>query len=171
MDIKKILALTVIFLALFGCMSVASAGLFDFFGGESTQTYTFDGFTLDIPESAEVSMKNLTRTTAAGYIENYHYTVTMENGDNINVSSAKGNGVVSSVDEYVANMVTGGASNLGTYGDWAIIKTNGIPLSVGNGITVDPDYILVKFSGEKLITIYGNDLDQLKSIADTYKDA
>ena len=171
MNIKKILALTVIVLALFSCMSAASAGLFDFFGGESNQTYTFNGFTLDIPESAEVSTFNLSRTNSEGYVENYHYTITMENGETVNVSSAEGAGIATSIDIYVANLVSGGADLGGTYGDWTIIKTNNIPLSAGDGsIKVNPDYILVKFSGAKIITISGNNLDQLKNIADTYKE-
>ena len=60
MDTKKILALTMIVLALFCCIGAASAGLFDFFGGGEVknQTYTFDGFTLDIPETANVTKTN-----------------------------------------------------------------------------------------------------------------
>lgn len=178
MDIKKILALTVLIFALFACMGAASAGLFDFFGGESTQTYTFDGFTLDIPESADVSYENLSgivpyqdgNEIKEGYLDCNLYTVHMENGETIYVSSAEGAGAVSSIDEYIANMERAGVIAEGTYGEWTIINTNDAPLSMGNGMKVTQEYILVKFSGGKIITIYGNDLDQLKNIADSYKE-
>ena len=77
MDIKKILALTIIALALFSCMSVASAGLFDFFGGGEVknQTHTFDGFTLDIPETANVSSTNQSETG----VERQFFTIRMQN--------------------------------------------------------------------------------------------
>ena len=49
--------LTIIVLALFSCISASSAG-FNLFDEGKNQTYQFDGFTLDIPESAKVTYKN-----------------------------------------------------------------------------------------------------------------
>ena len=78
MDIKKIFALIVVLLALFCCISTVSAGFFDFFSEESTQTYTFDGFTLDIPKSAEVTVNNLSETDSDGFSDTYFYIIKME---------------------------------------------------------------------------------------------
>ena len=74
MDMKKILAISIVLITLFGCMSVASAGWFDWFGGSNelaNKTYTFDGFTLDLPENA--TMYNISTSPNEGDFSNeYH---------------------------------------------------------------------------------------------------
>ena len=176
MDIKKILALTIIALALFSCMSAASAGLFDFFGGGEVknQTHTFDGFTLDIPETANVSQSNASSTEGA---ERHTFTIRMQNESDssqtytITVSTSQGSRIVSSVDEYVSNWVSDGASKEGTHGEWTIININGVQKALTSKLTVTySGYILAKHTGNKLIIIKGTDLNQLEKIADTYKE-
>ena len=79
MDIKKILALTIIVLAVFSCLSVASAGLFDFLGGGDAKntTLTFDGFTLSVPDNA----KMVNNTTVQNGINFKEYGVEYNNGN------------------------------------------------------------------------------------------
>ena len=174
MDIKKILALTIVVLALFSCMSVASAGWFDFFG-PSNSTYTFDGFTLDLPENA-----NITDYTdnGDGYIKK-DFDVewaddSSETGTTyITVSTVTGDSVVTTVDEYVSNWIAEGATSEGEYNGWAIININGVPMDFGDDFDFNitySGYILAKHTGSKLIMIEGQDLSQLKAIVDTYKE-
>ena len=179
MDIKKILALTVIVLAVFSCMNVASAGLFDFLLGPSeaaNQTYAFDGFTLDIPETANVT-KNV--TVGDGYNQT-DYSINWTSGDNsknvtnIGVSVAKGSVIVTTAEEFVYNWVADGAKSLGNYSGWSVIDVNGVPVKLfqdyGLNFTYS-GYMLAKHTGSELIVIEGDDLALLKNIADTYKKA
>ncbi len=168
MDIKKIFALTVVLLALFCCIGAASAGLFDFFGG-NTQAYTFDGFTLDIPKSASVTCDNVSRNDSYGYAEIYLYTIKMEDGKTVNVSSAKGEAVVSSIDQYIINMENSGAVKEETYEDWTIFDITDARVKMGNS-SVHCKYLVAKMTNGQLITVYGDDLNQLKDIVKTYKD-
>lgn len=174
MDIKKILALAIVVLALFSCMSVASAGWFDFFG-PSNSTYTFDGFTLDLPENA-----NITDYTdnGDGYIKkDFDVEWADENSETgttyITVSTVTGDSVVTTVDEYVSNWIAEGATSEGEYNGWAIININGVPMDFGDDFDFNitySGYILAKHTGSKLIMIEGQDLTQLKAIVDTYKE-
>ena len=177
MDIKKILALTIVVLALFSCMSVASAGWFDFdFFGPSNATYTFDGFTLDLPDN--VNITNYT-DNGDGYIKK-DFDIEMEDDSSefgtsyITVSTVTGDSVVTTVDEYVTNWVNEGATSEGTYNGWSIININGVPMDFGTDYDFNltySGYILAKHTGTKLIFIEGQDLDQLKAIVDTYAEA
>ena len=165
MDMKKILALTVIGLALFGCMSAASAGMFDFLGGEKTQTYTFDGFTLDIPEDANVHYKNESDRTADINI----YTIDNKGGDDFLVTSASGE-VASSMSKYTSMMENAGAVDEGTHGDWTIFNIKKADLNVGRSMNAESDYMMVNLTHKKIITLQGDDLDALKKMSDTYKE-
>lgn len=176
MDIKKILALTVIVLALFSCMSVASAGLFDFLMGPSqpaNQTYQFDGFTLQIPENANVTVN---KTVEAGYNQT-NYDMNWTTGDNknvttVSVSVARGSLIVTTAEEFVYNWVSSGAKSLGNYSDWAVIDINGVPIKIFQDLGLNftySGYMLAKHTGSDLIVISGDDLALLKNIADTYK--
>lgn len=150
MDIKKILALTIIALALFSCMSAASAGLFDFLSGEM-ETHTFGGFTLDIPSDSKVNENYVS-------VNNYSLrTYTVEsNKQNFTVNVIEGS-ILSKVS-YISKWITKGAKNEGTHGDWTIIKEK------------DGNYRLIKHANSRIIEIYGNDLDFLKKVAGSYKE-
>ena len=116
MDMKKILALAIVVLAVFSCMSVVSAGWFDFLGGGTNNaTFTFDGFTLDLPENANITNE----TTVEDNYEQILYEINWTDDGSkdttyISVCSANGSDLVDSVDEYVSNWVSEGAKSEGT---------------------------------------------------------
>ena len=150
MDIKKILTILIIALALFSCMGAASAGLFDFLGG--MESHTFSGFTLDIPSGSNVNENYVTINNVT------LMTYTIESGShNLTVYITGGN--VVSKEKYLSNWVSDGATNEGTHGNWTIIKEK------------DGNYRLAKHGDSKIIEIRGDDLEFLKKIADSYKEA
>lgn len=150
MDIKKILALTIIALALFSCMGAASAGLFDFLNG-GTETHTFSGFTLDIPSFSKVnenyvSINNHSLRTYKVESSQQNFTLNVIEGSTVSKVS------------YISKWITNGAKNEGTHGDWTIIKEK-------NG-----NYHLIKHGNSKIIEICGSDLEFLKKVAGSYKE-
>ena len=175
MDTKKILALTILVLALFSCMSVASAGWFDWFG-PSNSTYTFDGYTLDLPQ--DVNFTNDTYNNDG--VMKKEYEAEWKDSDanktrTVTISTASGPNLVKSLDEYVGNWVSQGAKSEGKYGDWAIININDVPMDIDIDLDIDfnftySGYILAKYSGSQLILIQGTNLTLLENIADTYKE-
>lgn len=173
MNLKKILAISLLIIAVFSCINVASAGLFDFFGPQETNaTYTFDGFTLDLPNNATFANNT---TKEDGYQRDYsdiEWKDADGNRTDITVSVSKGSQVVESTEEYVANWLMSGAKDEGKHGQWSIININGVPIEefseYGFNITYS-GYILGYHDGNKLITISGDNLQQLENIADTFK--
>ena len=168
MDIKKILALTIIALALFSCMGAASAGLFDFFGGGGNQTYTFDGFTLDIPSGATVDQS----TDSDNGVERKIFKVTSDD-KNFTVTISTGN-IVGSIDEYVANWEAKGGINEGNYSGWTLINLNKAPITTLQQYNISLNYtgyIMAKHTGTKLIMIRGEDATFLKNLVGTFKEA
>ena len=172
MDIKKILALAIVVLAVFSCMSVVSAGFFDFLGGgPSNATYTFDGFTLELP--ADANSTNDTNTDN-GFVEKIYTFDWNDSGveKEVTVTTAEGDGLVTSVEEFIANWVEDGAKSEGKYGDWDIININGVPIQAFQDLDLNftfSGYILTQYVGSELITIEGDDLALLKEVADTFK--
>ncbi|MBQ6512953.1 hypothetical protein [Methanobrevibacter sp.] len=177
MNMKKILALTILVIAVFSCMNVASAGLFDFLGGGgvANATYTFDGFTLDLPETAVITNNT---TTEEGY-QRIDYEIEWNDTENedtlhyIDIYVSSGEQVVSSIDEYIDNWAAEGAKTDGTYNNWTIINIDGVPISAFAEYEINitySGYVFAKHTGSKLIVISGDDLAELKSIVDTYKE-
>ena len=174
MDMKKILALAIVVLAVFSCMSVVSAGWFDFLGGGTNNaTFTFDGFTLDLPENANITHE----TTVEDNYEQILYEINWTDDGSkdttyISVCSANGSDLVDSVDEYVSNWVSEGAKSEGNYSGWAVINIDGVPVSeladYGFNFTFS-GYILAQHTGSKIIEISGDNLTVVKNVADTFK--
>ncbi len=150
MDIKKILALTIIALALFSCMGAASAGLFDFLF-EATEKHNFNGFTLDIPDGSKVrqySLPNVGNYTLKAYIvksDKHNLTVYVSEGSNLK-------------EKYLSNWVSDGATNVGSHGNWKIIKEK------------SGSYCLVKYGNTRTVELHSKDLDFLKRVADSFKE-
>ncbi|MCR5026476.1 MAG: hypothetical protein K6A34_03420 [Methanobrevibacter sp.] len=151
MDIKKILALTIIALALFSCVSVASAGLFDFLSGGEMESHTFSGFTLDIPSGSKVNENYVSANNHS--LRTYNIESSKQN---FTINVIEGN-VVSKVS-YITKWITNGAKNEGNHGDWTIIKEE------------NNSYHLIKHGNSRIIEISGSDLDFLKKVASSYKE-
>lgn len=179
MNVKKFLAITVIVFTVFCCLSVSSAGLFDFLGGGEVKnaTFTFDGFTLDLPENANIT----NNTTTNNSITSNEFEIKWTNGGNENnttkiyIDTSVGSNLVPTVDEYVNNCVKDGAKSEGKYGNWSIININGVKNKAFESLDIELNitysgYIFAQMKDSKLITIEGQDLDELKHIVDTYKE-
>ena len=167
MDIKKILALTIIVLAVFSCMSVASAGLFDFLGGDDAKntTLTFDGFTLSVPDNA----KMVNNTTVQNGINFKEYGVEYNNGNDtfLFVLLANGTGMINSADTYKNNWISLGAKDGGNYRGWSIIDMSTLESQQSKD---SMKYAFVKKTNSSFVVLGGPDLAELKKVSDTFKE-
>lgn len=168
MNIKKILALTFIVLAVFSCLSVASAGLFDFLGGNQAKntTITFDTFTLSFPDNAKVT----NNTHSSFGITFKEYAVEYNNGKNdtfLLVEVAEGNGTKTSADEYKNYWLEKeGAKDGGKYGNWTIIDITTTASKDRAGV----NYLFVQNTNASFDILMGGDLNEMKKVSDTYKE-
>ena len=166
MDFKKILALTIIVLAVFSCLSVASAGLFDFLGGDDAKnkTVTFDTFTLSLPDNTNVV--NDSRTSFGITFKEYGVDYNIGKNDiRMFVDVAKGNGTMVSVDEYKNSWIHDGAKDGGKYGNWTIIDISSTSSKDRNGM----NYLLIQNTSASFDILMGGDLNELKKVSDTFK--
>lgn len=169
MNIKKVLALLIIVLALFSCIGAASAGLFDFFGGgePKNQTYTFDGFTLDLPEGSQINDTNQS-SDGMNIHEYLVFFPTNANGTGINVIIYTGANLVNTVDEYVNTLTTYGAKFVEKYGNWSIVDVRNFTSPTGPNANVT-GYLIITRTPNSFVVIRGDSPEQLKGIVDTYK--
>ena len=157
---KKIFALGVIMLAVFACMNVASAGLFDFSGGsdDSSSSYNFDGVTLDIPDGANVVVVGEDSDTDKDKV----YDVMLGGGSSIRVCILYPSDTSAPASEHYQErgVAVGGSFNGNYYKDWGIIEVSpSYPFG---------DYQLVKWNGQQLIVLMGDDHDVMNKMADSY---
>ncbi len=123
------------------------------------KTFDFEGCTLELPETSAVL--NLTGNEDQG-VQSTFYLVT-DNSTNTTFTLAVGSGsnLVPTANDYIANLASQGynVQKDGEYKGWTIVKDS------------DEDsytYELVKVDG-KAYVFSGDDLNQLKSIVDTFK--
>lgn len=167
MNMKKILAIAILVLAVISCMNVASAGFFDFLTGNSqpeTEMYKFDGFSLELPKDS-TAVEN--QTNVAGIHVKSSILTSKAANSTLYVASLTGDNLVSSADEYVNIWVAEGASDAGKYKDWSVADLS----TVKDQNTTYGKFMLVKHDGSQIVLLEGDNLTSLKNIADTYKKA
>ena len=175
MNIKKILILTIIVLAVFSCLSVANAGVFDFLGGDAQQnaTYKFDGFTLDFAKDAEFANTTTKLPTGEAKIYAAKYEPNGKDSKVIVIEALSGEGFSKSIDEFKNTWIADGAKDMGSYNNWTILDFQSMSKSTIDSYGIDlntTSYGMAIHSGSKVIVIEGNDLEEMKKVADTFKE-
>lgn len=101
-------------------------------------------------------------TTPSGIEVNSYIVSTGEATYTVEVSH--GSEMVTSSQEYAHNMVDNHGASVGnSYGNWTVINFTSVENSTYS------DYILANYIDGTLFEIQGDDLDQMKSIIDTFK--
>lgn len=169
MKFNKIATLAIVVLAAFICLNVASAGLFDFLGGGEpeivNETYTLDGFSIVLPQNT--SIINFTQPDKDGvngttyFIQDYAH-----NNTTTSISIGEGGNLVTSIDDYVQNMLDKGAIKEENYGNWTVLNVNNYRFDDGSH---DSGYVLAMHEGSRIVMMSGEDLGYLKNLSDTYK--
>lgn len=164
MNIKKMVIILVIALAVVSCLNVASAGFLDFLGGNSApanKTVEFDKFTLDLP--ADTKIVNSTKKISDLTINSFN--VTSNSSDLKEVDVLTGSSVVNSAEDYVRVVVQNQDYKTNeTYGNWTITDLSKAP----NNVT-HYKYMLTYHDGSKIISLESDNLNTLKKVADTFK--
>lgn len=167
MDRKKIFAIAIVVFAVFCCLSVASAGLFDFLGGGSApadKTVTFDkAFSVQLPGDAVI--KNNTTINETTFLEITHDITSNSTNSTYRVTTSNGTHI-RDAQTYAEKLGVVGGKILGNHSKWIEINTTSIPKEA---TPLPFDYCLTMSDNGTLITIEGNNLTQLEHIADTYK--
>lgn len=169
MKLNKIATLAIIVLAAFLCLNVASAGLFDFLGGGEpeivNETYTLDGFSVVLPKNTSIINFTLPNNDGVNgttyYIQDYAH-----NNTTCSISVGEGSNLVTSIDDYVQNMLDKGAIKEANHGNWTVLNVNNYRFDDGSK---DSGYVLAMHEGSRIITISGEDLGYLQNLSDTYK--
>lgn len=168
MNRKKIFAIAILVLAVFCCLSVASAGFLDFLGGGSqtvnNKTVSFDGFTLQLPE--DTTFNNRTPLDDGQIKVTIFEAKSKAANMDIRVTTTTGPGLIHSAQRYADNMVDDGGAILENHSGWIVLD-----LTHANQTETPMKYLLTLHDGSCLITIEGNNVTELERIADTYQKA
>lgn len=133
-------------------------------GGQTAvdnKTFVFDeGCTLDLPVNAVIL--NETSKDNGVNLKSYYITT---NDDYFILEILTGN-IVTSMDQFKFNAVASGATSEGTYGDWEVFNIENVKLPDGQEHV---KYMLAKMDDTHIYQIEGDNLDNVKAVADTFK--
>lgn len=168
MKFNKIATLAIIVLAAFLCLNVASAGLFDFLGGGQpeivNETYTLGGFSVELPKNT--SIINFTTNEEGVNGTTYFIQDYAHNNTTCSITVGEGSNLVTSIDDYVQNMLDKGAIKQENHGNWTVLNLNNYRFEDGSK---DSGYVLAMHEGSRIIMMRGQDLGYLQNLSDTYK--
>lgn len=166
MDRKKIFAIAIVVFAVFCCLSVASAGLFDFLGGGSApvknKTVTFEkAFSVQLPEDSVI--KNNTTINDGTIYEITYYIHSNSTNSTYRVTTSNAT-LAGDAQAYAEKVVASSGKAIGNHSKWMELNTTKVPDQI-----TPMNYILTMSDNGQLFTIQGNNLSQLEHVADTYK--
>lgn len=146
MDFKKILIISLVLVAIFASLSVASAGLIeDIFGG-SDQNVTIEGENFTIPSGFEENVNESYEKSYGEFNTTYRYYEDLTNYISI------------TVDSYNSES---GAKDVGMY-DAAVNKT--ISHKTGHFVKQGDECMFIYRNGTKLVTVSTSDEECLQKV-------